>query len=180
MRLQTEPSLAMSSQHWHTFLSMDLSVPITGSTKSAKQRQNVLDMVVPKSTIYPEVQTRSTTKQLLVWQGKEYPLRVLPPEDVVWQVLWELYKLNFIHELQLLDRHTCGELDLSDTARLIKWEMKILKCFPINSFRCRNPIRKLWIGSWWIGWMLQVCCPTTSCHEVLERRETCNFWYVNG
>ena len=67
MSLQTEPSLTMSSHNWSTFLFMDLSIPITGSTKSAKQCQNVSDLLVPKSTIYPEVQTQSTTKQLLVW-----------------------------------------------------------------------------------------------------------------
>jgi len=135
MRLQTEPSLAMSSQHWRTFLSMDLSVPDKGTTKAAKRRQEVLEMLVPKSSIYPEVQTRSTAKQPLVWQGKEYPLGVLPPEDVVRQILWELYELNFIHELQSLDRRACADLDLSDTAKLIERQMKISRCFPINSFR---------------------------------------------
>jgi hypothetical protein len=134
MRLQKEPSLAMSSQHWRTFLSMDLSVPNEGSTKAAKRRQDVLDMLVPKSSIYPEIQTRSTSKPF-VWQGKEYPSGVLPHEDVVRQILWELYELNFIHELQSLDHRACADLDLSDTAQLIEREMKISRCFPINSFR---------------------------------------------
>jgi hypothetical protein len=125
----------MSSQHWRTFLSMDLSVPDEGSTKAAKRRRDVLDMLVPNSSIYPEVQTRSTTKQLLVWQDKEYPSGVLPPEDVVQQILWELYELNFIHELQSLDRRACADLDLSDTAQLLERQMKISRCFPINSFR---------------------------------------------
>ena len=135
MRLQTEPSLAMSSQHWRTFLSMDLSVPVQGSTKAAKRRQDVLDLLLPKSSIYPEVQTRSITNQLLVWQGKEYPSGVLPPEDVVRQILWELYELNFIYELQSLDRRACADLDLSNVAQLIERQMKISRCFPINSFR---------------------------------------------
>jgi uncharacterized protein YjiS (DUF1127 family) len=135
MRLQTESSLAMSSQHWRTFLSMDLSVPVQGSTKAAKRRQDVLDMLVPKSAIYPEVQTRSITNQLLVWQGKEYPSGVLPPEDVVRQILWELNELNFIHELQSLDRRACADLGLSNVAELVERQMKISKCFPINSFR---------------------------------------------
>jgi hypothetical protein len=135
MRLQREPSLAMSSQHWRTFLSMDLSVPVQGSTKAAKRRQDVLDMLVPNSSIYPEVQTRSITNQLLVWQGKEYPLGVLPPEDVVRQILWELYELNFIHELQSLDRRACADLDFSNVPQLVERQMKISRCFPINSFR---------------------------------------------
>ena len=140
MRFQTESSLAMSSQDWRTFLSTDLSVPEKGVpgkdlTKAATRRQNVLNMLVPKSSIYPEVQTRSTMKQLLVWQGKEYPSGVLPPEDVVRQILWELYELNFIHELQSLDRRACADLDLSDTVLLLERETKISRCFPISSFR---------------------------------------------
>jgi hypothetical protein len=114
---------------------MDLSVPVQGLTKAAKRRQDVLDMLVPNSSIYPEVQTRSITNQLLVWQGKEYPLGVLPPEDVVRQILWELYELNFIHELQSLDRRACADLDLSNVAQLLERQMKISRCFPINSFR---------------------------------------------
>jgi hypothetical protein len=135
MRLQTEPSLAMSSQHWRTFLSMDLSVLEKGSTKAAKRRQDILDMLLPNSSTYSEVQKRSTAKELLVWQGKEYPLGVLPPEDVVRQILWELYELNFIHELQSLDHRACADLDLSDTVQLVERQMKISRCFPINSFR---------------------------------------------
>ena len=126
----------MSNQDWHIFLSMDLGIlPDTSSTKAAKRRQNVLDMLVPKSTIYPEVQTRSTTKQLFVWQGKEYSSEVLPPEDVVRQILWELYELNFIHELQSLDHRACADLDLSDTVQVVERQMKISRCFPIHSFR---------------------------------------------
>ena len=47
MRLQMDPFLAMSSQHWRTFLSMDLSVPVQGSTKAAKRRQEVFNMLLP-------------------------------------------------------------------------------------------------------------------------------------
>ena len=75
------------------------------------------------------------SKQLLIWQGKEYPSGVLPPEDVVRQILWELYELNFIHELQSLDHCACADLNISDTAQLLEQQMKISRCFPINSFR---------------------------------------------
>lgn len=135
MRVQREPSLAMSSQHWRTFLSMDLNIPEKGSTKAAKRRQDVLDLFLPKSTIYPEVQTRNYAKQLIAWQGKEYPSGVLPPDDIVRQILWELYESNFIYELQSLDRLACASLDLSDTAQLVERQMMISRCFPINSFR---------------------------------------------
>ena len=141
MRVQREPSLAMSSQHWRTFLSMDHSIPMDlstsakGPTKAAKRRQEVLDLLLPKSTIYPEVQTRNYTKELIPWQGKDYPSEVLPPDDVVRQILWELYESNFIYELQSLDRLACASLELSNTAQLVERQMMISRCFPINSFR---------------------------------------------
>ena len=46
-----------------------------------------------------------------------------------------MYELNFIHELQSLDHLAYADLDLSDTAQLVEQQMKILRCFPINSFR---------------------------------------------
>ena len=50
----------------------------------------------------------------IVWQGREYPVGELPPENVIREILWELYELNFIHELQSLDRRACDNLDLSN------------------------------------------------------------------
>jgi hypothetical protein len=51
------------------------------------------------------------------------------------QILWELYELNFIHELQSLDYRACADLNISNTMQLIERQTKILRCFPINSFR---------------------------------------------
>ena len=60
---------------------------------------------------------------------------MLPPGDVVWQILWELYEVNFIHELLSLDRCACVDLDLSNTAQLLERQIMISKCFPLDSFR---------------------------------------------
>jgi hypothetical protein len=76
-----------------------------------------------------------TSKEPPVWQGKEYPPGVLPPEDVVRQILWELYKLNFICELLSLDHRACTDLDLSDTMQLLNRQTKIARCFPLDSFQ---------------------------------------------
>ena len=37
--------------------------------------------------------------------------------------------------MQSLDRLACADLDSSDTAQLVERQMKISRCFPINSFR---------------------------------------------
>src|SRR5438309_1184189 len=90
-------------------------------------------MLISKSNL--EVKMRSTSNTPLVWQGKEYPQGELPPGDVVRQILWKLYELNFIHELLLLDPRACVNLDLSDTVQLLERQIMISKCFPLDSFR---------------------------------------------
>ena len=137
LRLGKEASLAMSSQTWRTFLAVDLNVPVKGETKAANRCREVLDVIIPKTNAYPGVKIRdpSSKDNPFVWQGKEYPSGVLPPEDTVQQILWELYQLNFIHELLSLDCRACAELDLSDTTKLLERQVKISRCFPAGSFQ---------------------------------------------
>jgi hypothetical protein len=71
----------------------------------------------------------------IVWQGREYPPGVLPPENVVREILWELYEVNFIHELLSLDRRACQDLDLSSPTQLFDRQTKISRCFFTSSFR---------------------------------------------
>ena len=99
MRLAKEPSLAISSQHWRTFLAANLNAPADKQTKAANRLRNTLDLIMPPSDSYSGVKMRNPSKDPLVWQDKEYSPGVLPPEDVIRQILWELYELNFIHEL---------------------------------------------------------------------------------
>ena len=51
MRVANESSLAMSNQSWHTFLSIDLSIPEKEETKAARHRREILDLVMPKSDV---------------------------------------------------------------------------------------------------------------------------------
>ena len=134
MRLANEPSLATSNQHWRTFLAADLKAPADGRTKAANRIRNTLDLIIPQSSTYSGVKMRKSSGPL-VWQDKEYPPGVLPPEGVIRENLWELYELNFIRELVSLDRRACTELDLSDTAQLLDRQTKIMRCFPMDSFQ---------------------------------------------
>ena len=107
MRVAKEPSLALSNQSWRTYLSINSSVPGKGDTKAARRCQEVLYMLLPNPDMYPGVEKRSDFMGPIVWQGKEYPSGVLPPVNVLREILWELYEINFIHELQSLDHHAC-------------------------------------------------------------------------
>jgi len=64
-----------------------------------------------------------------VWQGKSYRPGDLPSENVVRQILWELYELNFAQEFLSLDRRACSNLDLTDKEALYERQSLITKCF---------------------------------------------------
>ena len=83
MRLKKEPSLALSSQSWCTFLSIDDTALQKWDTKSAHRRQDALDFILPNTDMYPGVERQSILMGLIIWQGREYPLGALPPENVL-------------------------------------------------------------------------------------------------
>jgi hypothetical protein len=120
MRVAKESSLALSNQSWRTYLSIDNTIVRKGDTKAERRRQETLDMILPNTDMYFGVERRSSLMGPIVWQGREYPSGALPPENVVREILWELYELNFIHELQSLDRRACQILDLSSAEQLFE------------------------------------------------------------
>jgi hypothetical protein len=135
MRVTKEPSLALSSQSWRTYLSIDNNVLGKVDTKAARRRQEALDMILPNTDMYPGVERLSGSMGPIVWEGKEYPSGELPPDNIIREILWELYELNFIHKLQSLDHCACQNLDLSSASQLFGRQVEISQCFPMNSFR---------------------------------------------
>ena len=85
--------------------------------------------------MYPRVEKRCSSMGLIVWQGREYPSGVLPPENVLQEILWELYEVNFIHELQSLDCCACHNLDTLSATQLFERQIDILQCFHTNLYR---------------------------------------------
>ena len=135
MRVPKESSLALSNQSWCMFLSNDNTVPRKGETKAACRLQEVLDILLQNPNIYPRVEKWSSSMGPIVWQGREYPSGVLPPENVVREILWELYEVNFIHELQPLDRRACHNLDLLNATQLFDRQIEVSQCFHMSSFQ---------------------------------------------
>jgi hypothetical protein len=178
MRVANESSLAMSNQNWRTFLSIDINVLEREETKAARRRREILDMVMPKSAIYPELKTRSASKDPFFWEGQEFHTGELPPGDVIRQILWELYELNFIQELLSLDHRACANLDITDASQLLERQLKILACFPPSSFRhviIPSENRGLAADNFQAQ---PVHCCSIPCHEIVERRETCYLWCI--
>jgi hypothetical protein len=135
VRIQSEESLSMSNQHWRDILSTNLSsLPGLSDTKAMKRQQRIHDILMPTFSD-PGVRARITAGEPYVWQRRSYLPGVLPVENVVRQILWELYELNFIYEFISLDRRACENLDLTDNEQLLKRESLISKCFAVNTFK---------------------------------------------
>ena len=115
-------------------LAIDINTSEKGETKAAHHHQESLELLLPNSAMYPEVKTQSSLMGPVVWWGKKYPSGVLPPENIVRKILWELYEVNFIHELQSLDRRTCANLNLSSAGQLFNMQVQISQCFHTSSF----------------------------------------------
>jgi hypothetical protein len=141
-----EGSLAMNAQVWRDFLNIDSSASgaTDKDTKSARRRQLAQDLLKATFSSNPGMVPRCTVGEPFVWQGCNYHPGDLPPQNVVRQILWELYELNFTQEFVSLDRRACANLDLSDKERLYERQSLISKCFlsnalnvaPISDYNC--------------------------------------------
>jgi hypothetical protein len=139
MRVANETSLAMSGQNWRDLLATDLSaIQEKSDTKAAKRRQQILAMLTPKSDLFPDVKTRSTAGEPVIWQGSKYPPGMLPADHIVREILWELYQLNFAYELLSLDCRACSNLDTSDDSQLMQRQAMVSDCFPVDPFLSRS------------------------------------------
>jgi hypothetical protein len=80
-----EPSLALSNQSWHTFLSIDNTSlgNLKEETKAAHCHKEVLDILLPNPDMYPRLEKQSSSIGPIVWQGREYSSGVLPSENIV-------------------------------------------------------------------------------------------------
>ena len=134
-RVTQEGALAMDAQHWRDFLNIDSSESAVNEkdTKSGKRRQHSQALLKTTLLSNPVMALRCTVGQPFVWQGQSYLPGSLPPPNVVQQILWELYELNFAQEFLALDRLACSNLDPTDKEKLYERQLLISKCFVPNA-----------------------------------------------
>ena len=117
MCVTNKVSVAMSGQNWRDFLATDLNATLEKKdTTVAKCHQH---MLTPKSDLFPDVKTQSTTGEPITWQGRKYIPGILPADNIIQEILWELYELNFYYELLSLDHCACTNLVTSGSLQQI-------------------------------------------------------------
>ncbi|KAF9035802.1 hypothetical protein BJ165DRAFT_1533291 [Panaeolus papilionaceus] len=108
-------SVAFPAQGWRDILFMDFT-----TAPSLKAFRN---------------DPQYATSQPMRWNGASYPPSQLPPTNVVREILWELYELNFTYELQALDRRARIGLDTGDVNAVYQREVIIMRCFPFLTYK---------------------------------------------
>lgn len=122
---------ALSAQMWRTFLSLDYlqttSTTTTASTtKSSKRRDQIREIM--GSSLNASGIVEATSPAPVHWRGQELRKGELPSKEVVREILWELYELNFRFELFSLDRRASSLWKNSSIDPAVRQE-QICSCF---------------------------------------------------
>ncbi|PPQ76810.1 hypothetical protein CVT24_011653 [Panaeolus cyanescens] len=135
--MTSKDSLAMSSQNWRDILFQDFTIiPEAKDTKASESRLKALAKFAPKDLEAFRTEPQYATGQPMTWRGRQYVPGTLPPVQVVREILWELYELNFTYELISLDQHACEGLDLENETALYEREADfIIPCFTALSYK---------------------------------------------
>jgi hypothetical protein len=104
-RMMAEVFLAypLTPSQWRLFLgpTFNKSKPSSSSTRSAKQRSDVRDLVGETLRVF-EDEVGASHEVEARWRGKVYPDKI--PHEVRKEVLYDLYEMNFYCDLTLLDQ----------------------------------------------------------------------------
>ncbi|KAF9041436.1 hypothetical protein BJ165DRAFT_1530157 [Panaeolus papilionaceus] len=131
---------ALNLQEWREFLNLDLSKPPEGPSHTAQRRRKLYDKLV-----YADITPFAAGVQVQLaaisptWEGTTYPAGQAVPIEVVQQILWSLYELNFHLEFIALDRHLTCQLHpdpkRQTAEQLFDRESAIQRCFAPGIFK---------------------------------------------
>ena len=129
-RLKRQQMTALSNQAWWDFLEMVCSDKQRNDTAAAAHREEICKMM-GEILNTPGVSEASSKANfgLVYWEGEELACNKLPRMSLVWEILWELYELNFHIELSSLDQ--CASTEPIDPVSRIQW---LQACFPDSDF----------------------------------------------
>ena len=122
----------------------------SGLNQSSKVPSKYFEHVSAKVVYLPQDTNTKPHKSAICLAEQGIPFRSAPS--------WGFHVTNlmgviWIHELQSLDRRACANLDLLNVEQLVDQQMKILRCFPINSFRHSWSYQKImdWLLMTWVN-----------------------------
>ena len=129
-RLQKQESTALSNQAWRDFLEKGRSKMRDDTAAAACQVeiQRVMGGVLQTAGVSEAPPDANLGP--VHWRDEELACDKLPRPSVFWDILWELYELNFRFELSSLDRRASNLKDPLDSVIRIE---RLRRCFPDTS-----------------------------------------------
>lgn len=123
----------MKNQRWRDLLHLDFTEPVStesGSTRTSQRRAQAIQLLLPRGTTF-----RSQAGLPYEWRGQKFPAGTPLPNNVIREIVYHLYQLNFQHEILALDAlaHDNGSQPLTDFESLQR-ETAICRLFPDNTF----------------------------------------------
>lgn len=124
-RLSSSNSLArpISSQLWRTLLFFNMSVGDQNS-KSQKYRQEIAD-ILGSCLGNDGVTLGSGMPCDIIWRGQKLPSTELVSPQILQEVVWELYELNFRMEFRALDARLSTNAEDAEAR-----DIALRECFP--------------------------------------------------
>jgi hypothetical protein len=132
-RLESESQVALTTQMWRDALGMDYNRTSRGETSAGKRREQI-SKIMGDAVEKPGVSFSSLHgDEPAVWRGRKLANDVMPPTNVVQEILWELYELNFRFEFLALDRHLSSPSNRADIADYFPWSEGNVTCVEISN-----------------------------------------------
>ncbi|KAF9037450.1 hypothetical protein BJ165DRAFT_1532137 [Panaeolus papilionaceus] len=133
------PLVALSSTPSQPPKPLPSSLPIRPARSSSGSRtsrkytaqdhcQKILDLFKDNSVFADTVQVLHFAPSPS-WNGMELIPDALPPQSVICKILWELYEINFVYELEALDHHACADPNLITPVAWYERQRLVIKCY---------------------------------------------------
>ncbi|KAL0057492.1 hypothetical protein AAF712_015862 [Marasmius tenuissimus] len=105
-RLQSPTFTPLKVKEWRSVLGLEIHGLKAGTeaAKAREEQQKMLQSCLKSGNMGGSVNLAHLDTAPVTWQGITLTPFSLPPSDVVKEVLWELFEINFRYELVVLDR----------------------------------------------------------------------------
>ncbi|KAL0063028.1 hypothetical protein AAF712_010051 [Marasmius tenuissimus] len=105
-RLQSPTFGPLKPKEWRVVLGMEVhgQKPNTQAAQSRNDIEKMLQECLDSGDMEGSVNLANLSEAPVVWRGSSLVPFTLPPNDVLKEILWEMFEINFRYELLSLDR----------------------------------------------------------------------------
>ncbi|KAL0059091.1 hypothetical protein AAF712_014192 [Marasmius tenuissimus] len=117
-RLRSPTFEPLKLKEWHVVLGIEVHghKPNTQAAQSQNNIEKMLQECLDSGNMEGSVDLTNLSEAPVVWRGSSLTPFSLPPNNIVKEILWEMFEINFRYKLLALD-HRCYRAGLSSNKR---------------------------------------------------------------